>query len=118
MKSTVVLIRVIDSKNEGLNIPKSYKHKFDPRVIDIFTRPEIEILNILAEGRYKDFSRNHHGEKAKDYCRNKFKYSPTLRYNSNYWNIRNNNHLSLVQSIKEYDKLFGSKEFTLNNLLK
>ena len=118
MDNTVVLIRVIDSLRENVKIPVSYQHKFETKVITILTRPEIEILNILAENKYSDFSKNHHGQRPKEYCIQTLGYKSNYKFNKNYWDLNNNTHLGLVDSIKEYTRIANSNEFTLGDLLK
>ena len=118
MSNTVILIRVIDSLKEKPKIPVTYQHKFENEIVTILTRPEIEILNILAEDKYNDFLRNHHGQKPKDYCMQMFGYRPTYKYNRKYWSLINTAHFTLIECIEKYDKIASSKEYNLKNLLK
>ena len=63
---TVDIIHIQDSRTERFDIPKAYKKviRSDKRCI---TSPEIEILIILAEGRYEDFRKSR--KKPSEYCK-------------------------------------------------
>lgn len=47
----VIVYRILDSYSENFKLSKAYKHKVD--VINIITSPEIEMLIICSEGKYK-----------------------------------------------------------------
>ena len=49
----ISILRILDSRNENFKISKAYIGKVD--VINIITAPEIEMLIIFNEGKYKEF---------------------------------------------------------------
>ena len=49
----ITVFRILDSRRENFKLSKAYQHKVD--VINIITAPEIEMLVILNEKRYKDY---------------------------------------------------------------
>ena len=55
-KDKILIIRILDSRNENFKISKAYKHKIN--VINIITAPEIEMLIILNEGKYSEFKKS------------------------------------------------------------
>lgn len=63
-KKKGILIRVIDSKTEGFKLSRYNKDRV--RVVDVLTRPEIEILMIHREGKFEDYQRwrNNHKKLA------------------------------------------------------
>ncbi len=52
----ISVVRILDSHNEHFKLSKAYRHKVD--VINVVTAPEIEMLIILHEGKYKEFKRS------------------------------------------------------------
>ena len=48
----ISVIRILDSRRENFKISKAYEHKVD--VINVITAPEIEMLIIFNEDKYKD----------------------------------------------------------------
>ena len=61
----ISIIRILDSRREQFSLSKAYQHKVD--VINVITAPEIEMLIILAEDKYKDFKKS--GKKPSDFCK-------------------------------------------------
>lgn len=61
----ISVIRVLDSRRENFKISKAYQYKVD--VINVITAPEIEMLIIFNENKYKEFKKS--GEKPSDFCK-------------------------------------------------
>ena len=61
----ITVYRVLDSRRENFKLSKTYQSKID--VINVVTAPEIEILIIYHEGKYKEFKNS--GEKPSTYCK-------------------------------------------------
>ena len=51
----ITVYRILDSRRENFKISKAYQNKVD--VINVITAPEIEMLIICNEGKYKDFKK-------------------------------------------------------------
>ena len=52
----VSIIRILDSRSEKFKLGKLYQDRFS--VYPIYTRPEIEMLMVLAENQYKEFRKS------------------------------------------------------------
>lgn len=63
----VEVIRVLDSRTENYRIQSPYTEKVAGEVITCLTRPEIEILLILAEDKFEEYKRS--GLKPSDFCK-------------------------------------------------
>ena len=50
----ISVIRILDSRRENFKLSKAYEHKVD--VINVITAPEIEMLIIFNEDKYKEFN--------------------------------------------------------------
>lgn len=70
----VVILRILDRERERLKLPKAYDRRVDS--ISIVTKPEIEILYIIAEGLENEFElRKRHKKdlKASEFCQAHFR---------------------------------------------
>ncbi|MCI8973772.1 MAG: hypothetical protein HFH79_09310 [Lachnospiraceae bacterium] len=72
----ITVYRVLDSRRENFKLSKTYQSKID--VINVVTAPEIEILIIYHEGKYKEFKNS--GEKPSTYCKSVLKYKDVKSY--------------------------------------
>lgn len=63
-ENPIVILYILNSLKEQLKLPR---YASDTDVYYFHTRPEIEILTIIREGRYADFM-NHAGRDAARYC--------------------------------------------------
>ena len=61
----ISVIRILDSRRENFKLSKAYEHKVD--VINVITAPEIEMLIIFNEDKYKEFKKS--GKKPSDFCK-------------------------------------------------
>lgn len=67
------ILRVLDSKKEKFNLGNAYQERIDSkeiRVFNILTRPEIEMLIIINEGCYDNFTNKSKNLDANIYCKN------------------------------------------------
>ena len=62
----IEIIRIIDSRAESYVIRGAYKEIVEGEVVNCYTRPEIEMLVILNEGKYDQFKRSK--KKPSEYC--------------------------------------------------
>lgn len=52
----ISVIRILDSRRENFKLSKAYEHKVD--VINVITAPEVEMLIIFNENKYKEFKKS------------------------------------------------------------
>lgn len=73
MDEEVTIYRIVDSKKEKFKISSKIKKEFSGkyRVVDVITSPEIEMLIIIAEGKYNEFIKMKSKMKPSDYCKSK-----------------------------------------------
>lgn len=112
----VTIIRVIDSSNEEFKLKAAYQRQVK-EVLTILTKPEIEILVIINEGKHKDFWRSKI-KKPSDYCKQVLglKNVKTEKFIHDYFDEPQ----KLVDAIREYDRLHRKEkgELSLSALLK
>lgn len=72
----ITVYRVLDSRRENFKLSTIYQSKID--VINVVTAPEIEILIIYNEGKYKEFKNS--GEKPSVYCKSTLRYKDVKSY--------------------------------------
>ena len=110
----VSIIRILDSRRENFKIGKAYEYMVD--VINVITSPEIEMLIIFNEDKYKEFKK--YGRKPSEFCREKLKMSEVKSYEfvKSYFA----NPAVLVGAIKKYHEMSKIRkgEYTLLDLLK
>lgn len=110
----ISVIRILDSRREKYKIGKAYEHKID--VINVITAPEIEMLIIFAENKYKEFKKS--GKKTSDFCKENLKMPDVKSYD--YVLDYFSDSRILVAAIKEYHRTakIPKGEYTLLDLLK
>lgn len=113
----ITVIRVLDSKGEKFRLNRAYQHQVD-KVIDIITAPEIEILLIIAAGKYQDYSKRSSDMKPSVYCKQFLKMKKVKKpaFVFDYFSDIE----KLLNAIKEYDRLHKKRdgELSLADLLK
>lgn len=72
----ISVIRILDSRRENFRLGKAYQHKID--VINVITAPEIEMLIIFAEDKYKEFKKS--GKKPSDFCKQDLRMKDVKSY--------------------------------------
>lgn len=65
----ISVIRILDSRRENFKLSKAYAGKVD--VINVITAPEIEMLIIFNEDKYKEFKKS--GKKPSSFCKEDLK---------------------------------------------
>lgn len=110
----ISVIRILDSRRENFRISKAYAGKVD--VINVVTAPEIEMLIIFNENKYKEFKKT--GKKPSSFCKEDLKMAEVKSYDfvKNYFD----NPLVLVAAIKKYHEMsrVPKGEYTLLDLLR
>ena len=110
----ISIIRILDSRREQFSLSKAYQHKVD--VINVITAPEIEMLIILAEDKYKDFKKS--GKKPSDFCKQDLGMKNVKSYDYVREYFRDTKMLLIA--IKKYTEIskIQKGEYTLLDLLK
>lgn len=112
-KAKISVIRILDSRREKFKLSKAYAGKVD--VINVITAPEIEMLIIFNEGKYKEFKKS--CRKPSDFCKEDLKMPDVKSYDfvKNYFN----DPMILVTAIKKYHEIskVPKGEYTLMDLL-
>lgn len=110
----ITVIRILDSRRENFKLSKAYEHKVD--VVNVITAPEIEMLIIFNENKYKEFKKS--GKKPSDFCKEDLKMVGVKTYNfvKEYFSSPE----ILVGAIKKYHSMskIRNGEYTLLDLLK
>ena len=110
----VTVLRILDSRRERFAWSKAYAHKVD--VINVVTAPEIEMLVILSEDKYKEFKGSN--LKPSEYCKSFLGYSNVKRpvFIEAYFKDLD----KLITAIKRYKKVskINHGEYALADLLK
>lgn len=110
----ITVLRILDSRTEKFVLSKAYTHKI--AVIDIITAPEIEMLIILNEDKYKEFIKSK--KKPSDFCTTNLRLNDVKSYDfvKKYFYESS----KLVASIQKYKKIkkVPKGEHTLSDLLR
>lgn len=96
----VEVLRIGDKQSDELKIPKEYKGMIYS-VEKYCTKPELEILMIIAEGKYNDFLKVKSKMSPKEYAKKNIAYNGK-RYNN---------------STKFYEDYFGSRPEILHDAI-
>lgn len=107
----VKIVRLLDSLNENFKSTKLYEGRYS--VIDIHTRPEIEMLLILKEGEYEAWKKSN--KKPSVYCIENLKLGDikSISFLEEYWDAE-----SIMQVAQSYKKIhaFVRGELCLRDL--
>ena len=110
----ISVIRILDSRRENFKISKAYKYMVD--VINVITAPEIEMLIIFNENKYREFKK--YGKKPSEFCKEKLKMTGVKSYDfvKEYFA----NPSVLVSAIKKYHEISKVRkdEYTLLDILR
>lgn len=110
----ISVIRILDSRRENFKLSKAYEQKVD--VINVITAPEIEMLIIFNEDKYKEFKKS--GKKPSDFCKEDLKMTSvkSYRFVKDYFSDPD----ILLTAIKKYHEISKIRkgEYTLLDLLK
>ena len=110
----ITIVRILDSRREMFRLSKAYEHKVD--VINVITAPEIEMLVILNENKYRDYKKSK--KKPSNYCKEDLGLKDVKSYD---WVKRYfSNTQTLLNAIKEYSRITKARngEIRLLDLLK
>lgn len=116
-ESKITVLRVLDSHSEGFRLNKAYEYKVD--VINVVTAPEIEMLIILAEGKYKEYMKKSSSVSPSTFCKQDLKMKGNIKSQEFVREYFSDINL-LINSIHEYKRVKNLKrgEIYLADLLK
>ena len=110
----ISVIRILDSRREGFKLSKAYEHKVD--VVNVITAPEIEMLIIFNEDKYKEFKKSQ--KKPSVFCKEDLKMTSVKSYGfvKDYFADTD----ILLAAMKKYHEVSKIRkgEYTLLDLLK
>lgn len=108
----ITVYRILDSRKENFKIPKEYEDKFEN--INVITRPEIEILVIIAENLYDKYKKSK--EKPSVFIA---KHVKTFNKSYDFYKMYFNDVEVLVKCIVEYNRItrLETVEIYLNTIL-
>lgn len=108
---SIDVLRVGDTLNDVLKIPKEYREKINS-VRKYCTKPELEMLFVIAEGLDKEFDKIKSSKKPKQFCKEKVKYHRKKYDNSTqfYWEYFGDDIDKLVSAIKIYKQTHGAHD--------
>ncbi len=69
-KEKITIYRILDSRSEKFNLSKAYVNKVD--VKNVITAPEIEMLIIHSENKYKEYKNEEDYSPSPDMCVRRF----------------------------------------------
>jgi len=114
---SVVIFRIIDSRNEKFNLGNLYKNRFD--VYNYITNPEIEILMIIKMDDLQKYTNNSGKNKPKpsEYATIQYKLKK-IKQSGTIVDFFDNDIESLIDSICEHKSKIGKGHLTIWDLLK
>ena len=95
----ISVIRILDSRRENFKLSKAYTGKVD--VINVITAPEIEMLIIFNENKYKEFKKT--GKKPSSFCKEDLKMTEVKSYD--FVKTYFSDPRILVTTIKKYHEI-------------
>lgn len=101
----VLLLRIIDSRNEKFHFKKPYDEKC--KVVNINTVPEIEMLVIIYYGKYDEYSNKYktrNKKKPSDYCKQDLGIKD-VKKQGYITNLFNDDVDRLIQVLREYARV-------------
>ena len=110
----LVILRIIDSKNEKFRLRKAYRGRFE--ILTAITNPEIEILIVIDKGDYDEFCKNKSKEKPSEFCKRVYNYNRIKRKGFMYNYFKESK--KLIDAIKGHKKHKDNKILTLFDLIK
>lgn len=101
----VTILRIADSRSEQFKLKALYSDRF--LVKSYYTRPEIEMLTIIREGKYKEYSKVKSHMKPNVYCKQQLGMRDIKRksFLDKYWKSDG----ALLDAIEEYRRLSNLK---------
>lgn len=116
-ESKITVLRILDSHTEGFRLSPAYRDKVD--VINVVTSPEIEMLLILAEGKYSEYVKKSSSMSPSIFCKQVLKMKKDLK-STEFIKMYFADIDRLISTIQEYRRIKKLKhgEIYLADLLK
>lgn len=112
----VVILRILDSRSDTFSLGKAYRERFE--VYNIYTRPEIEMLLIHSERKYKEYVKSKSKRIPSQFCAEELFPKQHFKQKS-FWHKHFQDRAGLVRAIQEYHRTKHDKrEYDLSDLLK
>lgn len=112
----ITVIRILDSIGEKFELSKLYANKI--KVVNYITAPEIEMLIIISENKYKEYQKVKSKMRPSDFCKNILGINEVKspRFIKTYFK----NADVLINALKQYKstRVMQSDEHCLADLLK
>ena len=97
----VCIVRVLDSLRERFKLGTLYAERYP--IINVYTRPEIEMLIIIRENKYNDYIKQKSILKPSIFCKNNLKlpHVKSAAFLQKYWSSAD----EIVEAAIEYRRL-------------
>lgn len=119
----IAILRILDKENDVFKIPKVYQINRNIKILSVVTKPEIEILHIIAEGLLNDFQRAKRRNKNlrpseffQGHVTKNFPKSTKIK-SSDYVENFYSDIEKLVKAIKTYHQQVSQNAYDLSDLL-
>lgn len=108
------MLRILDSRAERFRLSKAYEKKVD--VVNVITAPEMEMLIIFSEDKYKEFKKS--GKKPSEFCMQNLKFHKGIK-SKNFVTTYFKDITKLLKAIDEYTRVSNIRkgEHTLKDLI-
>lgn len=111
----VCIVRILDSLRERFKLGPLYASRYP--VASVHTRPEIEMLVIIQEGQFADYSKRKSSMKPSVYCKSVLgiRDVKSQQFLNEYWDVER-----IIAAATQYRKVahFESGELCLADLIK
>ena len=111
----VCIVRILDSLRERFKLGPLYAERYP--VVSVHTRPEIEMLVIIREGQYSDYSKRKSSMKPSIYCKSVLglRDVKSQQFLEDYWDVEH-----IVDAAARYQRLarLESGELCLADLIR
>ncbi|WP_276804062.1 N-6 DNA methylase [Lactobacillus hominis] len=111
----ICVYRILDSRAENFNVPKAYERKIS-EIINLTTRPEIEILFILYHHDYQRYT-NGNFAKPSIYVKDNYNDLNKVKSYQDNFDFWDQNFDMLISILKQY-KSYHPNDETIADLLK
>ena len=114
----IVILRIVDREKDNFQLPKIYRLKHNINVINIVTKPEIEIVHIIAENLRNEFERKKRSDKnlkPNSFC--KAHIDKNIKSEVFIEKMYGDNIEKLINAIKQYASASNQSSYCLNDLL-
>lgn len=115
----IAILRILDREQENFKLPKIYRIRSDISVFNIVTKPEIEILHIIAENLLDDFNSHRKHEKdlkPSEYCKAHFQKS-NVKTKDFILQFYGNDIDKLLRAIASYRSRMQQQSYSLSDIL-